>query len=78
MSAGTRSRLTEMNRYDMELYEWVRERFAQQISSRSNQTSRARSDDFETLNAAAQKLYGTTPDPVRKLASRMLYARPAA
>ena len=31
VSAGTRSRLTEMNRYDMELYEWVRERFAQQI-----------------------------------------------
>jgi hypothetical protein len=30
------------------------------------------------LNAAAQKLYRTAPDPVRKLTSRVLYTRPAA
>ena len=33
---------------------------------------------FEMLNAAAQKLYRTAPDPVRKLASRILYSSRAA
>jgi sulfotransferase famil protein len=77
VSKATRQQLTEMNRYDVELYEWVRERFAQQIRPLEPNFSRE-VRRFEMLNAAAQKLYGTAPDPVRKLASRMLYTRPAA
>jgi hypothetical protein len=77
VSADTRQRLAEMNRYDVELYEWVRERFAQQIRPLEPSFSRE-VRRFEMLNATAQRLYGTAPDPVRKLASRMLYTRPAA
>jgi Galactose-3-O-sulfotransferase len=77
VSTATRLWLTEMNRYDMELYEWVRERFAQQIRPLEPRFSRE-VRRFEMLNAAAQKLYRTAPDPVRKLTSRVLYTRPAA
>ena len=66
-----------MNRYDMELYEWVRERFAQQIRPLEPAFSRE-VRRFEMLNAAAQNLYRTAPNPVRKLASRLLYTPRAA
>jgi Sulfotransferase family len=77
VSAATRQRLTEMNRYDVELYEWVGERFARQILPLEPSFSRE-VRRFEMLNAAAQRLYRTAPDPVRKLASQMLYTRWAA
>jgi hypothetical protein len=77
VSAATRRRLTEINRYDIELYEWVRERFAQQIRPLEPGFSRE-VRRLEMLNAAAQKFYGTAPDPVRKLARRLLYTRRAA
>ena len=74
VSAAARQRLAEMNRYDMELYAWVRERFAQQIRPLEPRFSRD-VRRFEMVNAAAQKLYGTAPDSVRKLASQILYVR---
>jgi Sulfotransferase family len=75
VSSATRQRLTEMNRYDIELHGWVRERFAQQIRRLEPGFSRD-VRRFEMLNAAAQKLYRTAPDPVRKLTSRVFYTRP--
>jgi Sulfotransferase family len=77
VSTATRQRLTEMNRYDVELYEWVRERFEQQIRPLEPGFSRE-VRRFEMLNAAAQKLYRTAPEPVRKLAGRLLYTHQAA
>ena len=77
MSAATRQRLAEMNRYDMELYEWVRERFAQQIRPLEPGFTRE-VRRFEMLNAAAQKLYRTTPDSIRRLATQRLYGGQAA
>ena len=77
VSAATRQRLTEMNAYDVELYEWVRERFTQQIRPLEPSFSRELRR-FEMVNVAAQKLHGTAPDPVRKLATRLLYNRRAA
>jgi len=72
VSAATRNRLRQMNQYDTELYEWVRERFAQQIRPLEPGFSRE-VRRFEMLNAAAQKLHRAAPDPVRKLTSRLLH-----
>lgn len=77
VSAATRRRLAEMNRYDMELHEWVRERFAQQIRPLEPGFSRE-VRRFEMMNAAAQKLRETAPDYVRWLASQLLYSGRAA
>lgn len=77
VSAATRQRLAEMNRYDTELYEWVRERFAQQIRPLEPSFSRE-VRRFEMLNSAAQKLHQTAPDSIRKLATQILYSRQAA
>ena len=77
VSAATRQRLVEMNRYDTELYGWVRGRFEQQI--RPLQPSFSREvRRFEMLNSAAQKLHETAPDSIRKLATQILYSRQAA
>jgi hypothetical protein len=72
VSAAARQRLAEMNRYDTELHQWVRERFEQQIRPLEPGFSRE-VRRFEMLNSAAQRLHRTAPDPVRKLASRLLY-----
>jgi hypothetical protein len=77
VSAATRQRLTEMNRYDMELYEWVRERFAQQIRPLEPGFSRE-VRHFEMLNAVAQKFYRAAPDSIRRLATKRLYSGQAA
>ena len=77
VSAETRNRLTQMNQYDTELHEWVRERFAQQIRPLEPGFSRE-VRRFEMLNAAARKLHRTAPEPVGKLASRLLYTGPSA
>ena len=76
VSAATRHRLAEMNRYDMELYEWVRERFAQQIRPLEPGFSRE-VRRFEMLNTAAQKFYRTTPDSIRKLVTQQTVQRPS-
>ena len=75
--AATRQRLTEINRYDIELYEWVRERFAQQIRPLEPGFSRE-VRRFEMLNAVAQKLHRTAPDSVRRLATQILGSSHAA
>lgn len=77
VSAATRERLAEMNRYDMELYEWVRERFEQQIRPLEPGFSRE-VRRFEMLNTAAQKFYRTAPDSIRRLATQRLYSGQAA
>ena len=77
MSAATRQRLTEMNRYDIELYEWVLKRFAQQIKPLEPGFSRE-VRRFEVLNTAAQKFYRTAPDSIRKLVTQRLNSGQAA
>jgi Sulfotransferase family len=77
ISTGSRRRLEEMNRYDTQLYEWVKLRFAEQTRAMEPELSRDLRR-LEMLNAAAQKLHGTTPDAVRKLAGRMLHTPRAA
>jgi hypothetical protein len=77
ISTASRKRLEEMNRYDMQLYEWVKVRFAEQMEAMEPALSRDLRH-FELLNAAAQTLHGSTPEAVRKLASRVLYTHRAA
>jgi Galactose-3-O-sulfotransferase len=77
VSAATRQRLAEMNRYDIELHEWVRERFAQQIRPLEPSFSRE-VRRFEMLNTAAQEFYRTAPDSIRRLATQRLSSGQAA
>jgi len=77
VSAATRRRLAEMNKYDMELYEWVRDRFSQQIRPLEPSFSRE-VRRFEMLNAAAQKVYHAAPDSLRKLTTQVLRGSHAA
>ncbi len=77
VSAVTRRRLAEMNQYDMELYEWVRDRFEQQIRPLEPAFSRE-VRRFEMLNAAAQKFYRAAPDSLRKLTTQVLRGSHAA
>jgi hypothetical protein len=61
----------------MELYEWVRERFAQQIRPLEPSFSRE-VRRFEMLNTAAQKFYRAAPDSIRRLATQRLSSGQAA
>ena len=77
VSAATRQRLAEWNQYDIELYQWVRARFVEQVRPMepgfSQEVRR-----FEMLNNAARLVHGATPDRVRKLTSRLLFRYRAA
>lgn len=77
ISAASRRRLEDSNRYDTELYEWAKTRFAEQMRSFEPELSRDRAR-FELLNAATQRLDRTVPASVRKLASRVLFPHHAA
>jgi hypothetical protein len=71
VAMATRRRLEDYNRYDIELYEWVKARFAKQIRDLEPGFSRDRRR-FEIMNSAAQRVSGIIPGPVRRVARRML------
>lgn len=71
ISPASRRRLEETNRYDMALYEWVKERFAEQTRAMEPELSRDLRH-FEMLNSVAQKVRQTTPEPVARSISRLL------
>ncbi len=71
ISAASRQRLEETNRYDMALYQWVKDRFAEQTKSMEPELSRDLRR-FETLNSVAQRVRQTTPDPVARSISQLL------
>jgi hypothetical protein len=74
ISAASRRRLEETNRYDMQLYDWVKARFADQTRAMEPELSRDLRR-FEILNAAAQRVRRTTPDLVAKPIGRLLSPR---
>jgi Sulfotransferase family len=75
ISTASRKRLEEMNRYDMQLFEWVKARFAEQTRAMEPELSRDLRR-FELLNAAAQRVRGTTPGLIAKPIGRLLSPRP--
>lgn len=77
VSAATRARLAELNRYDTDLYEWVRDRFAAQLAPLQPQFGRDMRR-FERLNSFAQKAYRVAPDRVRAAASQLIFPQRAA
>jgi hypothetical protein len=74
ISAASRRLLEATNPYDMELYGWVKSRFAEQMSALEPDLSRELRR-FERLNDAAQRVQQIAPEPVRKLAARLLFSR---
>jgi hypothetical protein len=75
ISTASRRRLEEMNRYDTQLYDWVKVRFAEQTRAMEPELSRDLRR-FEMLNAAAQRVRRTTPDPIARPIGRLLSSLP--
>lgn len=71
ISAASRRRLEETNRYDIELYDWVKARFAEQTRAFEPALSRDL-HRFEMLNTAAQTVRRTTPDQIARSISLLL------
>jgi hypothetical protein len=67
----TRKRLETLNQYDIELYGWVKARFAKQIEPLEFRFSRE-VRRFDMLNRAAQRIDRLSPRPIRDLALRLL------
>lgn len=74
VSYATRRRLTEMNRYDMELYEWIRERFMQQIQQLEPAFSQE-VQHLERLNEYLRRIDRTLPSFLLRAAKRPLDGR---
>jgi hypothetical protein len=72
VSEATRKRLETLNQYDIEIYEWVKARFAKQIQSMEPYFSRE-VRRFDMLNRAAQRISGISPQAIRRLAHRLLF-----
>jgi Galactose-3-O-sulfotransferase len=72
VSEATRKRLETLNQYDIEIYEWVKARFAKQIQSMEPHFSRE-VRRFDMLNRAAQRISGISPQAIRRLAHRLLF-----
>jgi hypothetical protein len=71
VSEATRKRLETLNRYDIEVYEWVKARFAKQIQSMEPHFSRE-VRRFDMLNRGVQRISRLSPQPIRELAKRLL------
>ncbi|MFZ0494713.1 MAG: hypothetical protein WBD78_01150 [Methylocella sp.] len=69
---ATRKRLETLNQYDIEVYEWVKARFATQIQSMEPHFSR-KVRRFDMLNRAVQRISRLSSQPVRELAKRLLF-----
>jgi hypothetical protein len=75
ISAASRRRLEETNRYDVKLYDWVKARFAEQTRVLEPELSRdLRLFEFlnEFLNTAAQTVRRTTPDRIARSIGHLL------
>jgi hypothetical protein len=72
VSESTRQRLADWNRFDIELYEWVKERFALQIAPMQpgfdEQVRR-----FATMNRLVRRLAEASPANVRRIANHVLF-----
>jgi len=73
VSEATRRRLAETNRYDIELYQWVKDRFTRQLEPLEPEFSRE-VRHFERLNRSVQRLHRLSPRPVRNMARRLLFS----
>ncbi|HLH97114.1 MAG TPA: sulfotransferase family 2 domain-containing protein [Xanthobacteraceae bacterium] len=76
VSEATRKRLRAWNSYDLELYEWVRQRFSAQIAPLEPQFSREVAR-FNAMNRLVQRLGRLSPQLVRKRVRSLLF-KPAA
>ncbi len=72
VSEATRKRLETLNQYDIELYGWVKARFAKQIEPLEPKFSRE-VRRFDMLNRAIQRISRLFPQPIRRLAVRRLF-----
>jgi hypothetical protein len=75
--ANTRNRLKQINQFDTELYEWVKEHFADQIKPLEPDLSRE-VRRFEQLNEYMQRINRALPSFLVKAAKRSVYRRPRA
>jgi hypothetical protein len=60
-----------LNQYDIEVFEWVKARFAKQIQSMEPHFSRE-VRRFDMLNRGVQRISRLSPQPIRRLAKRLL------
>ncbi|MGH6841286.1 MAG: sulfotransferase family 2 domain-containing protein [Methylocella sp.] len=72
VSVAARNRLEKLNQYDIELYDWVKARFAKQIQSMEPHFSRE-VRRFALLNRGVQQISRLFPPPIRRLAVRLLF-----
>jgi hypothetical protein len=70
---ATRKRLEKLNQYDIEIYEWVKARFAKQIQSMMEPHFSREVRRFDMLNRAVQRIDRLSPRPIRGLAHRLLF-----
>jgi hypothetical protein len=71
VSEAPRKRLETLNQYDIEVFEWVKARFAKQIQSMEPHFSRE-VRRFDMLNRGVQRISRLSPQPIRRLAKRLL------
>jgi hypothetical protein len=76
ISETTRKRLETLNQYDIELYEWVKERFAAQIQPLEPDFSRE-VRLFEMLNRSVRRIRRLTPRPIHATMKHLLLSRQA-
>jgi hypothetical protein len=70
--AATRKRLETLNQFDIELYEWVKERFAKKIEPLEPNFSRE-VHRFELLNSVVQQIAEYSPKPIYAAARNLLF-----
>ena len=73
MPEATRKRLEAWNQYDIELYGWVKARFAKQIEPLEPRFSHE-VRRYDMLNRGVQRISRLAPRPIRWLASRLLFS----
>jgi hypothetical protein len=71
VSETTRKRLETSNQYDIELYEWVKERFAKQTNPLEPDFSRE-VRRFEMLNCSFRLILRLTPRPIHETIKHLL------
>ena len=71
ISETTWKRLKALNQYDIELYEWVKERFAKQTNPLEPDFSRE-VRRFEMLNCSFRLILRLTPRPIHETIKHLL------
>jgi hypothetical protein len=72
VSSSARSRLTEWNRYDLELYDWVEARFANQLAPMQPEFDR-QVRQFAAANSLAQRVNSTMPRGIGDILRRAIF-----